>query len=410
MKTEEKVREIKNAAELKECLRPLYVIENYTDSDERYKNFQEEIYTMIKGCFEKKECREYPVKFKFYKNDTEIHTLQFRYFVVNVFLWYPFINLHGIDGVLDESFILSKSEEVPKITNYINQKIIKTLRDYTIKNTIVNRNISEVTHNLGRISVDFSLIMGLSITAESFLFAYRDNPELQEIMNSKFSMDSQPYEIEQQLNELQTREIELFKSLPDNPIGVILRANKGIKHKQLSEFTISMGLKPDLNGVTIPLPISTSTLIGGLNKPSYHYIDALGARKSLIMNKKVMGRAGYFGKVVLLLSLTLQLSKTVSDCNTKHYVDITITNKRMLFKYLGRYYKDEETGETKMIDPNKDTHLIGKTIKLRSPITCACGDEVCHKCFGFTSTLNFDISEGVTGYESEEVSRLLWTL
>ena len=57
-----------------------------------------------------------------------------------------------------------------------------------------------------------------------------------------------------------------------------------------------MSMKPDLSCVTIPIPISSSTLIGGLNKPSYHYIDAIGARKSLVTNKKVMGKAGRLPK------------------------------------------------------------------------------------------------------------------
>ena len=51
---------------------------------------------------------------------------------------------------------------------------------------------------------------------------------------------------------------------------------------------INMGLKPDLSGVTIPLPINSNTMIRGIDRPSSHYIDSLGARKSLIMNKKVI--------------------------------------------------------------------------------------------------------------------------
>jgi hypothetical protein len=51
--------------------------------------------------------------------------------------------------------------------------------------------------------------------------------------------------------------------------------------KQFTEFTISEGLKPSLEGVTIPEPIENSTLLRGLDRPSYLYIDATGSRKSL---------------------------------------------------------------------------------------------------------------------------------
>ena len=65
--------------------------------------------------------------------------------------------------------------------------------------------------------------------------------------------------------------------------------------KQFAEFTIADGLKPSIEGVTIAKPIENSTLLRGLDRPSYLYISAVGSRKALVMNKKVMGRAGYFG-------------------------------------------------------------------------------------------------------------------
>ena len=346
---------IRNKTELTKYLKPMYVIEDYTKSQEDYRWFEEQIYNIIKGCFEHKECREYPVKFKFYLKDTTVHTLQLRHFVVNTFVWYPFINLHGIQNVLDESFIVDCENQIPHITDFINEKIIEVLRDYGIKNTILNRNISEVLYNLRRISIDFSLIMNLTISSEVFLKIFKDNSRMREIMQTTFPLNMQPADIEQRLNELMNEEISIFKSIKDNPVGIILRSGTGIKHKQLSEFTINMGLKPDLSGVTIPLPINSNTMIRGLNTPSSFYTDALGSRKSLIANKKVMGRAGYFGKVVLSLARTLSLSKTVSDCNTRHLVDINISSKKMLQKYNGRYYKIDGDNELYLLNSRRDT-------------------------------------------------------
>ena len=74
--------------------------------------------------------------------------------------------------------------------------------------------------------------------------------------------------------------------------------------KQFAEFTISQGLKPTLTGETIPLNVDNSTLIRGADKPSYFYINAISSRKSLVLNKKVMGNAGYFG-VSSILMLTI---------------------------------------------------------------------------------------------------------
>lgn len=274
---------IPNAKELSQYISPLYILEDYTRSSDDYLYFQESIYNIIKGCFEHKECREYPVQFKFYRKDKKTHTLQLRHFIINVFAWYPFVNLHGISDVLDESFIIDCEHDIPKITNYINTKIIAVLREYAIKNTILNRSVSEVLYNLRRISIDFSLIMNLTMSSETFLQLYDQNDRMKEIMQTSFPLDMQPADIEAELNKLLKEELDILKGIKDNPVGIILRTGTGIKPKQLSEFTANMGLKPDLSGVTIPLPINSNTMIRGLDKPSAHYIDALGARKSLAM-------------------------------------------------------------------------------------------------------------------------------
>ena len=66
----------------------------------------------------------------------------------------------------------------------------------------------------------------------------------------------------------------------------------------------------------------------------------------------------------------------------------------MLQKYNGRYYKlDKNSRDTYLVDAKKDKDLIGKTLYFRSPVTCTCKDEVCHKCFGTTSLLNLDIMD-----------------
>ena len=93
---------ISNAKELSQYLKPLYIIDNVLKSSEDYNYFQECTYNIIKGCFEHKECREYPVKFKFYATDKKTHTVEFRHFIVNMFAWSPFVNLYGIPGILDE--------------------------------------------------------------------------------------------------------------------------------------------------------------------------------------------------------------------------------------------------------------------------------------------------------------------
>ena len=141
-------------------------------------------------------------------------------------------------------------------------------------------------HKLRRISIDFSIIMGLTINAEMFIDLYQKNSRFAEIMLTTFNDNEQPSDIEQKLAELMHEEIEILKSEKNNHVGVILRAGTGIKDKQLSECTINGGLKPDLPGNTIPIVMNSNTMIGGLQKVSTLIIDAKAARKSL--NQKLV--------------------------------------------------------------------------------------------------------------------------
>jgi hypothetical protein len=103
-------------------------------------------------------------------------------------------------------------------------------------------------------------------------------------MELKFEENAQPYEIESTLKTAENSLVSILKSIPGDPIGIILSSKTGMKTKQLVEFDISEGLNPTLKGETIPIVMENSTLIGGRNKPSTYYVGSMNSRKSLVMN------------------------------------------------------------------------------------------------------------------------------
>ena len=404
--TNEKVPFIYNRKDLKKYLRSLYIISDYTVDYDRYEEFQTNLFNVIKGCFVIRECREFPIKFKFYREEHETHEMQFRHFVINTILWKPFVELHDLK-VLNKDYIMDCVNDIPKIDNYINFKIITTLRDYHLKSTDINYAVSDVLHNLRKISEDFSIILNLNFSAETFISMYNNIPDIKELMECSFEPTMQPHEIESTLQEYENKMISTLESFDDNPLGVLLRARTGVKHKQLREFTISEGLKPTLEGKTIPVNIDNSTLLRGLDRASYLFTDATGARKSLVLNKVVMGRAGYFGKIVLMLARTLSIDTDISDCGTKHLISYEVKNKKYLKKLHGKFYKLNRDDDLKVVDMNNDLDLIGKTIMVRSPVTCLCGNKVCPKCIGLIANINKDISDGFSAFESEEITKVV---
>jgi hypothetical protein len=228
-------------------------------------------------------------------------------------------------------------------------------------------------------------------------------------MEVHFEETMQPNEIEQDLSAKQAEFIEIVSSIPQNHLGIVLRAKTGIKPKQLAEFTLSEGMKPDLTGKTIPVVIQNSTLIRGTDKPSYAYTDGMASRKSMVMNKKVMGNAGAFGKTVVMSARTLSMSKEISDCGSQHLVAYDVTSKAVLKKLHGKFYRLTNTpGEELMLVKQSDKHLIGKTIYVRSAATCCCeGHHVCARCVGMTAVTNSDLSDGISAFESEEITKVV---
>lgn len=398
---------IHNREELAQWLRPLYIIDDILVDDDTYNNMRSCILNLVRGSFTIRACREYPIKFKFNKKDKEEYQLELRDFLINLILFEPFIELYGLD-VLDKSYIFDCKTGIPNIENYINNKIILTLKDYQVKNTYLNIRISNVIYNLRMISVDFSQILGLNFNIFTFADMYSSNTEIRDIMETKFDESLQPYEIEAQLKELQNREMQIYKDLPDNELGAILRSATGVKPKQFTEFTIAGGLKPTIDGYTIPEVIQNSILIGGLDRPSYFYIDAGGANKSLIMNKRVMGSAGYFGKLVSLLTRTLSMDTKISDCGNPHLIEIELKTNTHLKRCDGKYFKvNKDDIDYSVLNYEKHKHLVGKKIYIRSAITCGLGNHVCAKCIGIQALTNADIANGVSTFYSEEVTKVV---
>ena len=398
---------IHNREELAQWLRPLYIIDDILVDDDTYNNMRSCILNLVRGSFTIRACREYPIKFKFNKKDKEEYQLELRDFLINLILFEPFIELYGLN-VLDKSYIFDCKTGIPNIENYINNKIILTLKDYQVKNTYLNIRISNVIYNLRMISVDFSQILGLNFNIFTFADMYSSNTEIRDIMETKFDESLQPYEIEAQLKELQNREMQIYKDLPDNELGAILRSATGVKPKQFTEFTIAGGLKPTIDGYTIPEVIQNSILIGGLDRPSYFYIDAGGANKSLIMNKRVMGSAGYFGKLVSLLTRTLSMDTEISDCGNPHLIEIELKSNTHLKRCDGKYFKvNKDDIDYKVLNYEKHKDLVGKKIYIRSAITCGLGNHVCAKCIGIQALTNADIANGVSTFYSEEVTKVV---
>src|SRR5574344_743718 len=85
-----------------------------------------------------------------------------------------------------------------------------------------------------------------------------------------------------------------------------------------------------------------------------------------------------------------------SDCRTKKLIKFKVDDQVSLLRLEGLFYKTKLTSPFLKVVKYTDTHLIGKTIYLRTPATCN-GDKICQVCYGELSHINNDINIGVLG-------------
>ena len=124
-----------------------------------------------------------------------------------------------------------------------------------------------------------------------------------------------------------------------NDLKPIFLSGKNMSEAQFREIIIKIGLKADINGNTIPLPIDANFMVTGLNKPSYIYINALSGRKALILTKTQMSTPGAFSKKLNLLATSPGiLRKDYEKCDSVDFVTYKINDDLFLKLLHGRYY------------------------------------------------------------------------
>lgn len=273
------------SAILEELKDKIIIISEHTETYKKYKReLQEKYYELITQGFEFKDFREHLIHFRFVPEGT-IHSMQFRHFVTNLLFWGGIVRIDASE--LDERHLI----DCTTISNKTIEKYINTLlipHRNTVDHSDLNVYIHDIVHNLGRISRDFNELLAISMNVEIFIDLANRYPRFDEILHTKLPENMQPKEIETLLGELTQEQMSIIRNDPQyNHLKPIMLSSGSIKPGQFKEFSINSGLKPDLTGSTIPIPVNTNFITGGLNTVASYYIDSLAGRKSLIMNKTV---------------------------------------------------------------------------------------------------------------------------
>lgn len=300
----------------------------------------------------------------------------------------------GID-LSEEDLFSFEAVTGTNLNDYFNSILGRTKK---IDISELRMSVSETINELSDLSSELSVLSGNSISYLDFIRLAVEDPKANELFNQHIDDHVEFSAVEDKFESLSHEIADYFLSRKDSELYPFMVAETGINKKQLTQAIGFVGLKPDIDGSIIPVTISDNYLTGLSNLESY-FINSKGTRKALITNSRMVRKSGYLTRKLSLALIDRYHDHDNEDCGTTHFVKYDVVDQKHLDQINERHYYDldekgEKAPELKTVD-TKDSSLIGKTIGLRSPITCA-GDKVCRTCYGTNlSTVNKNLNTGL---------------
>ena len=159
-----------------------------------------------------------------------------------------------------------------------------------------------------------------------------------------------------------------------------------VNANQIKQVLGPRGYGTEIDNKVYKTPIVSSFTMGMQNIYEMAVESRSGA-KALYLSTNAVRTAEYFARELQLMTMAVEKIE-FTDCGNKDYINWYVnedsgTGKSDLHTLQGKYYLNEETGKEEVIKLT-DTHLIGKTIKLRSVVNCKLKNKyhVCSKCYG----------------------------
>ena len=324
-----------------------------------------------------------------YPKDNTVHQMSLIHFTFNMIMWLPLFILN-IDITKETTFM-------PKVFNnktyveFINTKIIEPYKNLTTHNEM-SKILAKMYDLFIIISEQYSLDLGISFSLHDLISRW-DNPEIYDLNHTEIPSDMQISEAENYLNDRVNRYVDIMTNEEgDNVLKPLLRSGQGANIKQLREFAISVGYKPDINGYTVPYAPKTCFITNGLRKVEDLAQNALGGRKSSVL-ALCIDSSGYLARTYSKSASNVYLNPDPNyDCGSTNYYEKPIKTKYDLTDMDGRWYVH---GKTLRQLKSTDYELIGQTLKFRSPTTCASKNGICSVCYGKLYSQNVGINIGI---------------
>lgn len=315
----------------------------------------------------------------------------------NLIMWSTLVSSN--QEIKPNNIFFNKTFKAIDIKRFLDKYYIDTNRR-KINSIELNNGIDDCLDYFNHID-DFSYFLANTVNLDDFATLMLTNKEFDDLVHSDLS-NVPMADVKNEGMRRAERSIEIIKE-NNHCLSNFFKAGEGVSPKQYKEVAINIGTKPDGRGGAYPVIVNTNFITGGVDDYVSYLLESSTGRIAQIIVDGSVGDSGYFARLLGLDVTDVYLNPNRDYCcDTKNFEVITLTEDRLsLLK--NRYYRDNPNGIDKLIDTD-DVSLIGKTIYLRSPMTCASlarGEGICYKCYGDLAYSNNDVS--TVGRMSSEI-------
>lgn len=241
---------------------------------------------------------------------------------------------------------------------------------------ITNQMYNDLTYRLEEYVTSIDILDLLEIT---------EDPAHLEIMNSILPTQGS---IAECYNKIESR-IKDANYFPNNAFVKAVKS-KILNLRQVIQVIGPRGFLTDIDSHLFKKPVTVG-YTQGIRSLYDIMVESRSSAKALAFSTDPLQQSEYFSRRQQLICQNVETLHP-GDCGSTHYLSWHVRSKvsedgfkiNDLDTICGKYYLDEETNTLKIIKKT-DTHLINKTIKLRSPVAgCAHPDPqgICETCFG----------------------------
>lgn len=362
--------------DLKECLLGTYVLEDYMHSQMDFVVLYNHLFSVFVNCYPIINLRNYTIEFKLYHSDKMVYGLPFKKFILALPI-FGALQLVWNDAHIDEQFIMTEYDS--SLFNELMDDVNYLLTSYDIPIMVRSCIVADTYYRYTQLAYTLADVLNITLSLEDYIIPYIHEEDMKHLTDEPIPEGLQPADVKATIMERSKALKEIYRRVNYNGIGIIINSKTKINERQFQEMNISHGQIPDVYGTFIMRVMKNNGFNRGLESPGDYYLASTVARYAAIINNNDMGEIGYFFRNVSTICGTVKLSDKIHDCKTNHLLKYTVDDISFI---ENKYYKESlDDKEFKVVKRN-DHHLIGKTIYLRSAIYCACGDEICHVCYG----------------------------